>query len=171
MLAVAEFEALYVRPRSGRTLVAGSYIVRDKEDRRLRFAQAVGVDMREGPGVDVVADLEEADLGKFAHIDCASVLEHVAHPWLFARNIERMMERGATIHVEVPFNWRAHAYPDDYFRMSTSALRVLFEEVDWKHLYYATYKGLIQKPKLPWTVYDGHRFYARSVTCGFGVRK
>lgn len=170
--AVTEFERLYVRPKEGRTLIAGSYITENKADRRARFKNAVGVDMRDGPGVDLVLNLEqEHDIGTFSHVDCCSVLEHVARPWLFAKSIERMMEPGATIYVGVPFNWRAHSYPDDYFRMTTSALKVLFENIEWKHLRYATYKGLIAKPRLPWTMYDGHRFYARSVTCGFGIRR
>ena len=55
--APTEFERLHVRRMDGRTLIVGSYIVRDKKDRRLLYQNAVGLDMRPGPGVDVVHDL------------------------------------------------------------------------------------------------------------------
>lgn len=170
--AVADFERLYVEPKVGRTLIVGSYITANKEDRRSRYRDVVGIDMRPGPGVDVVADLEQAqDLGKFDHVECTSVLEHAKRPWLLAANLERLMSKGATLYVTVPFNWRVHSHPDDYFRMSISAVRSVFEKIDWKVMLYATYGGLISKAKIPWHEFDGHRFYARSVTCGFGVRK
>ncbi len=170
--AVADFERLYVEPKEGKTLIVGSYITADKEDRRALYKDAVGVDMRDGPGVDIVANLEHPQkIGRFEHVECLSVLEHAKRPWLLAANVESQMRKGATIYVTVPFNWRMHAHPDDYFRMSASAVRSIFERIDWKVLLYATYGGLISKPKIPWHEFDGHRFYARSVTCGFGVRR
>ena len=170
--AVAEFERLYVRPNRGRTLVVGSYVTSGKIDRRTLYADALGVDMRAGPGVDLVANLEEPqEIGRFDHVECLSVLEHSPRPWLLAKNLERMMNPGATIYIAVPFNWRVHNHPDDYFRMSAAGVRSLFPAVEWRRLMYATYGGLIEKPIIPCRHIDGHRFYARSVTCGFGVRR
>jgi hypothetical protein len=170
--AIAKFEKLYVRPKQGPTMIVGSYVTDAKIDRRTLYKDVVGVDMRPGPGVDRVVNLEHADnIGMFDHVECMSVLEHCERPWKMSRNIERMMNPGATIYVTVPFNWRHHQYPDDYFRISAAGLRSLFSGIEWTMLLYATYQGLTEKPKLPWTMLDGHRFYARSMTCGFGVRK
>ena len=85
--------------------------------------------MQEGEGVDLVLDLEESlpeGLGTFAHVECMSVLEHSKRPWLLAANPEQLMEPGATIFVSVPFIWRFHGYPSDYFRLTPEALPVLF---------------------------------------------
>lgn len=163
----------YVKPVEGRTLVVGSYITKDKTDRRALYADAVGVDMRFGPGVDLVLNLEERhDLGVFDHIECLSVLEHSRRPWLLAANLERMLRSGGSLHVEVPFNWWPHAYPDDYFRMSLSAIRSLFPAVHWQALMYATHGGLTDQAKgIPRAKVEGHRYYAHSMSCGFGIKQ
>jgi len=167
------FEAKYVKPKLGRTLIVGSYVTKGKADRRLLYPAALGVDMRPGPGVDVVADLEEqADIGTFSHIECLSVMEHCRRPWLMAKNLEGMLEVGGTIHVAVPFNWWFHQYPDDYFRMSASAVRSLFEAIDWAALKYETHGGLVAETNgIPTQKFRGHRYYARSMTCGFGTKR
>ncbi len=121
-------------PREGRTLVVGSKCYGGKADRRLLYPDAVGLDQFEGEGVDIVHDLERAlprRVGRFEHVDCVSVLEHVRRPWLLAANVERVMVDGATILVCVPFTWRIHAYPNDYWRMTAASLEVLFPSVTW----------------------------------------
>lgn len=42
------------------------------------------------------------------------------------------MVEGATILVCVPFVWRVHAYPNDYWRMTSEALKILFQNVQWQ---------------------------------------
>lgn len=128
------FERECVRPKAGRTLIVGSHLYREKEDRRLRYPDALGIDMLDGPGVDRVLDLEEPlpdDLGKFDHVECMSVLEHSKRPWLLAANLERMMNPGATIYVTVPFVFRIHGYPDDYWRLTPGAVALIFPGVVW----------------------------------------
>lgn len=126
---VAEFP-----PNEGRTLVVGSKVYNDKPDRRLFYADAFGVDLEDGEGVDLVHDLETPlpeSVGTFDHIDCCSVLEHVQRPWKMAENILSVMRPGASILISVPFVWRIHAYPADYWRISPSGLTVLFPGVEW----------------------------------------
>ena len=102
----------------------------------------VGVDMAEGPGVDVVADLTEsaAPLGddRFALVICCSVLEHVRKPWRFAENITRVVRPGGLLFMSVPWVWRYHPYPDDYFRFSPRGVESLFEAFDWRARQYST---------------------------------
>ena len=137
------FERGYVRPAVGRTLVVGAYVAPGKVDRRAHYADAIGVDMRAGPGVDVVVDLEEPaalPLGTFAHIECLSVLEHSRRPWLLAENLQRLLAPGGTLFVSVPFVWRFHGYPNDYFRFTAEGVRALFPSISWAAVMYASDK-------------------------------
>ena len=168
----ARFEREHVRPKVGRTLIVGSRVYKDKEDRRARYMDAVGVDMLEGEGVDRVLDLEEelpADLGLFDHVECMSVLEHSRRPWLLAANVERLMAPGATIFVTVPFCWRLHGYPSDYWRMTPEAVKAIFPAVRWERLMLAG-ETLHEGPKIESVKVDGHPYFARTDTVGFGVK-
>ena len=165
---IADFER-QITPKQGRTLIAGSRVYGDKEDRRKRYANAVGVDMSEGPGVDVVADLEADFLqGSFAHIECMSVLEHCRRPWLMAANLERMLEPGGTIFITVPFVWRVHGYPDDYWRFTVSGVKSLFNEIEWTHEAYS-HRVLCKAEEVP-AVKAGEDwpYFARTEVAVFG---
>jgi SAM-dependent methyltransferase len=102
----------------------------------------VGVDMSEGKGVDVVADLTRS-VGSLpeSHFElgiCCSVLEHVEKPWLFAANLTRLIRPGGRLYMSVPWVWRYHAYPDDYFRFSHRGVRSLFDEFTWSSIFYSS---------------------------------
>lgn len=171
--SAVKFEELYVRPNPGRTLIVGSRVYADKDDRRKLYEDAVGVDMLEGSGVDIVADMEGdigmpgGELGLFDHVECMSVLEHSKRPWLIAANIERLMKPGATIFVTIPFCWRVHGYPSDYWRMTPEAFKVIFPSVEWEHLMFAS-ATLKLGPKFETIKLAGHPYFARTETVGFG---
>ncbi|MDX1811672.1 MAG: class I SAM-dependent methyltransferase [Gammaproteobacteria bacterium] len=102
----------------------------------------IGLDMAEGPGVDVIQDLT-AGLGPlqenyFGLIICCSVLEHVDKPWVMAENLTKLLKPGGVLYMSVPWVWRYHAYPDDYFRFSWRGIMALFAELDWVHPCYST---------------------------------
>lgn len=79
-------------PARGLTLVTGSKLYRTSHDRRKLYENAIGLDMQDGEGVDVVSDLEKPlPVGPFNHVDCYSTLEHVSRPWLAAANIQDAM--------------------------------------------------------------------------------
>lgn len=168
--ATARFEREYVRPATGRALIVGSRVYLDKEDRRERHADAFGVDMLDGPGVDRVLDLEQDlpdDLGQFDHVECMSVLEHSRRPWLLAANLERLMRPGATLFLTVPFMWRIHAYPSDHWRMTPEAVRLIFPGVTWDALMLAS-DTLGLGPKVKTIKKDEHPYFIRTETVGFG---
>lgn len=102
----------------------------------------VGVDMSEGRGVDVVVDLTQGVSPlREGHFDlgiCCSVLEHVEKPWLFAANLTRLFRPGGRLYMSVPWVWRYHAYPDDYFRFSHRGVISLFDRFDWSNIYYSS---------------------------------
>lgn len=170
--SISKFERAHVLPgySPGRVLIVGSRVYPGREDRRVGWRDALGVDMLAGPGVDRVLDLEELlpdDLGVFNHVECLSVLEHSRHPWLLAANIERLMAPGATIFIAVPLCWRLHAYPADYWRMSPAAVRSLFPAVTWDALMLAG-ERLHDGPGIPSVTVEGHPYMARTETVGFG---
>ena len=102
----------------------------------------VGVDMAPGEGVDAVVDLVKTTAplqeGHFALAICCSVLEHVAKPWLFAENLTRLVRPGGKLYMSVPWVWRYHPYPDDYFRFSHRGVMSLFDQFDWTAVLYST---------------------------------
>jgi hypothetical protein len=170
-----KFESRHTK-REGSTLVVGSRIYGAREDRRKRYANATGVDMVAGEGVDWVCDLSQDDSfwespqTQFAHVDCVSVLEHCAKPWLVARNIEELMVAKATMMLTVPFVWWVHSYPSDYWRFTCEAIRSIFPRIEWAELVYA-HTGLAKDGKIPSTFVDEHRYFARSEVYGFGTRQ
>lgn len=169
-----QFESLYVRPKFGPTMIVGSRVYNDKEDRRKRYPNAVGFDMQEGEGVDVVRDLElpiEIDqVFQFDHVECLSVLEHSKQPWLLAANIQRMLKPGGTIYVTVPFVWAHHGYPSDYWRMTPEGIAQLFPAIEWVASGYASNELTLGR-KIKRTHLGGHPYFPRTEAVAFGVRK
>jgi SAM-dependent methyltransferase len=110
--------------------------------RDLYRGEYIGVDLEPGKGVDVVADLSAGlgglQEGRFALAICCSVLEHTPVPWIMAQNLGRLVRPGGMLYISVPWVWRYHAYPDDYFRFSPRAVQALFPQVSWTHATYST---------------------------------
>jgi SAM-dependent methyltransferase len=143
-------QLLYVKQRLNR--VQGSVLEVGSKDygstvpfrRELDFTgRYIGLDLEPGPGVDVVGDLSSDLCGlepeSFALVICCSVLEHVKRPWAMAANIERLVEPGGMVYVAVPWVWRYHAYPEDYYRFSHRGIMELFPTLAWREPCFATY--------------------------------
>lgn len=166
------FYESFVEPKPGLALVVGSRVYEGRKDRRDLFDEAFGIDMVDGEGVDLVHNLENRlprNIGKFSHIDCCSVLEHSRRPWLLAANLERLLEPAGTIFVSVPFVWRIHAYPDDYWRLTPSGLRSLFPQIEWASVQIAS-NQLSSKRRIEAIRVGNYPFMARAETVGFGCR-
>jgi len=105
-------------------------------------SEYVGVDMAPGEGVDAVVDLVEGTgslpSAHFALVICCSVMEHVRKPWLFAENISQLTREGGQLYISVPWVWRYHPYPDDYFRFSWCGVMELFPGFEWSRMEYST---------------------------------
>jgi SAM-dependent methyltransferase len=129
------------------------------------FSDYVGVDITPGPGVDVVADLQTTvPEGSFGLVICCSVLEHVPDPWAMARNITRVLKPGGSVYVSVPWAWRYHAYPDDYWRFSWRGIERLFPDLEWDAPMFSTTREGELFPAVPdadnnlATVIEGRKF-------------
>lgn len=113
--------------------------------RDLYTDEYVGVDMEEGLGVDVVVDLSRTigplQEGHFGLVICSSVLEHVDLPYAMADNLVRLLKPGGRLYISVPWVWRYHAYPDDYWRFSWRGIQMLFpESMRWEQPMFSTTK-------------------------------
>ena len=102
----------------------------------------IGIDLSAGKDVDRVVDLAagigELPEGHFALAICCSVLEHVRRPWEMAANITRLLRPGGALYVAVPWVWRYHPYPDDYFRFSWRGIAEIFPGISWARMAYST---------------------------------
>ena len=99
----------------------------------------VGVDMSEGDNVDFVVDFtkdfDEIDqiLGgrRFKTAICLSVMEHVDDIFSFAKNLSNVIETNGVLALSVPFAWRFHGYPSDYWRFTPKAVEYLFPDFEF----------------------------------------
>lgn len=157
--------------RDGRALLVGSRVYDSCDDRREMYRECVGVDIEDGEGVDIVHDMEVPlpdSVGRFNHVDCCSVLEHCKRPWLVAESIQACMASGASLLVSVPFVWRVHNYPGDYWRMTPEALQVIFHNVQWFEFAYYSHGKKHPKPRSKED--EGSVWLERSELFAFGWR-
>ena len=126
--------------------------------------------MLAGKGVDVVLDLEgplPEGFGPFAQVECMSVLEHSKRPWLLAENLQRALQPDGTLYLTVPFIWRVHGYPDDYWRFTASGVRLMFPEIEWEHEAYS-HISLTDADHISVIPHDGFAYFARTELLMFG---
>ena len=65
---------------------------------------------------------------KFDAIICTEVMEHVANYQKLTDEIYRIMKKGATGIVTIPWSARYHYIPWDYFRYTPSSLKTIFSK-------------------------------------------
>jgi SAM-dependent methyltransferase len=112
----------------------GSYQVEGQEgyaDLRAMFPgrEYVGCDMRPGPGVDRVEDVTAIRLPDHSvgTVLCIETFEHVFEVRRAFDEVFRVLKPGGIFVITSPLNFRIHAYPDDYWRMTPSCLRRMLE--------------------------------------------
>lgn len=89
----------------------------------------LGVDIRPGPGVDCVADVERLPLasGSIGTVIAMSTFEHVQHFWRGFEEVFRVLRPDGAFLVSCPFHVRIHNHPSDYWRFTPEALTVLLQ--------------------------------------------
>ncbi len=96
-------------------------------------AKVVCVDIEDGPGVDLVADIHDLHMVPNDSVDCVtsvSVLEHVRYPQKVLKEIFRIVKPGGIIYINVPFIFPFHADPDDFYRFSYQGIKILCENFE-----------------------------------------
>ena len=108
----------------------------------------VGCDMRPGLGVDMVQDVSAMTLasGTVGTILCIETFEHVFEIRKAFDEVFRVLKPGGLFIITSPLNFRIHAYPDDYWRMTPTCLRRMLGPYEAKSSGYQGYE------KFPHTV-------------------
>ncbi|MGH8430152.1 MAG: class I SAM-dependent methyltransferase [Solimonas sp.] len=141
-------QSIYLKARAptmtGRVLEVGSKDYGSTYSFRGDYpdTEYIGVDLAAGKGVDVVHDLAEGP-GPLAGttfnlIVCCSVMEHCPKPWKLADTMSGLLAPGGLIYISVPWVWRYHPYPDDFFRFSNRGVMSLFPDLSWSDAMYST---------------------------------
>lgn len=136
-------------------LEIGSYQVEGQETHCLRtlFAKRryVGVDMREGPGVDRVSNVEnlpDPD-GSFGTVISFNTFEHVRKFWRGAAEIHRVLRPDGALLIACPFHFHIHSYPHDYWRFTPQGLESLLENYPDKII---GWNGPAGRPEGVWAI-------------------
>lgn len=128
----------------GPALEIGSKQYREHSSLNLRKAMAdenipyLGCDLEAGDNVDAVVDITrdfphvKGQLGKsFQTIFCISVMEHIPNIFQAAKNISGLLTPQGILFISVPFVFRFHGYPGDYWRFTPESVRYLFPDLDF----------------------------------------
>ncbi len=88
-----------------------------------------GIDIRQGPGVDRVASVEKLPFAdaSFGCVLAFNTFEHVQRFWLGFEEVFRVLKPDGVLLMSVPFHFRIHHHPSDYWRFTPEALDVLLE--------------------------------------------
>lgn len=120
----------------GRLLDVGCGI---KPYRELLAAEThIGIDwpqtVHQNTQVDAFADAANIPFrsGVFQTVICTEVLEHLRTPQQTLSEIARVCSPQAHLILTVPFNFRIHEPPHDYFRYTPFALRYLLEQAGFE---------------------------------------
>jgi len=117
---------------AGPVLEIGSYYdpsYEDLCDRRGIFPgrEFIGCDIRQGPGVDRVEDVENLTLpdGFAGTLLILETLEHLSDPTRAIAECRRVLRDDGLLILSVPFSYRLHGFPTDYWRFTASGVHRL----------------------------------------------
>lgn len=119
-----------------RILEIGSRAVTTNIDKsvakRFKKASYVGIDVLEGPNVDVCGDVHRLtdyfSPNSFDLIYSSAVFEHLYAPWIVAEEISKVLKLGGFCFIETHFSFSSHERPWHFFQFSDMALKVLFNK-------------------------------------------
>jgi SAM-dependent methyltransferase len=140
----------------GPILEIGSYQVQGQE--RIADLHALfpgreykGMDMRPGPGVDLVANVESLPhaSGSLGAVLALNTFEHVKHFWRGFDEIRRVLRPDGVLILSTPFYFRIHEFPHDYWRFSPAAYETLLEDYPSKII---GWHGARNRPANVWAV-------------------
>jgi SAM-dependent methyltransferase len=139
MAAMADFVEEHLGPRRGqklRILDVGSMDVNGSyraffDDPAWAYT---GLDLAEGPGVDVVVDQpyrwrDLAD-GSFDVVVSGQAFEHFEYPWVSMLEVARVLRPGGLVCVIVPSGGYEHRYPLDCWRYYPDGIAALARWAD-----------------------------------------
>lgn len=133
------FAALNLKPddiKGKRVIEVGSYNVNGSLRplvNALGPSDYVGVDIMEGPGVDVICDAVDLSnlfaAGSFDFIISTEMIEHVKDWRAIIHNLKNLCRAGGGILVTTRSRgFFYHGYPDDYWRYEIDDLKIIFQD-------------------------------------------
>jgi SAM-dependent methyltransferase len=117
-----------------------------------------GLDMIEGPNVDIVSK-SAYDFGiekQFDVVISGNCLEHVEAPWKWIRELEKVTKKGGIVCIITPFSIGEHRHPVDCWRILPDGYRYLLERennftiLETKLNAKIRYRFFEYRPKLKW---------------------
>ena len=89
----------------------------------------LGVDMRPGPGVDCVANVEQLPhkTASVGTVLALNTFEHVKYFWRGLDEVHRVLRPDGVLILSTPFHFRIHEFPHDYWRFTPAAYEALLE--------------------------------------------
>lgn len=89
----------------------------------------LGLDMRPGPGVDRVGNVESLPFPDetFGTVLALNTFEHVRCFWRGFDEVRRVLRPDGVLIVSCPFFFRIHNYPEDYWRFTPAAFESLLD--------------------------------------------
>lgn len=107
-----------------------------------KVSSYTGTDVEPGQDVDIQCDLtaptNPLPKNYYDLAICCSVMEHVPNPWVMAERISEVVKLGGNLYICVPWAWRYHPYPDDYYRFHFRAIEYLYPKFTWDRYAYTT---------------------------------
>lgn len=141
----------------------GSYHVAGQEDLidlRELFPDRpyVGIDMRQGPGVDLVENVEQMTLASetIGTVLGLSTLEHVKRFWQGVAEIKRIMRPDGVLVLSTPFYFHIHQHPSDYWRFTPEALDSLLDDHFPQRI--LGHQGPAKRPSNTWAIAFGRDY-------------
>jgi len=134
----------------GLVLEVGSYQVKGQEgyaDLRPYFRNRpyLGIDMRQGPGVDCIQDVHGLGIqsGSASLVLCLDTLEHVRDPIKAVGELKRILTTPGVLLISSVMDFPIHEHPADYWRFTPQAFLELLEGLDERLV---LYQGSLLKP-------------------------
>ena len=90
----------------------------------------IGCDIRPGLGVDRLEDAERLNFagGSIGTVLLFEILEHLPDPARAISEAGRVLSEDGLLALSVPFSYRLHGYPSDYWRFTASGIAVLLTD-------------------------------------------
>lgn len=97
----------------------------------------VGLDMREGDGVDLVADIlgvNEELRGEFNTVVTTETLEHIEEPWRALEMMYDALKPGGLFIGTWVFMFAIHEHPHDYWRVTPEGFYYVLQRAGFKDI-------------------------------------
>lgn len=136
------FVEKYIKPRAGAATSVFDVGSRDVNGSfrplfEIKGCGYRGLDIEPGLNVDIVAEKPYSwpvlD-GAYDIVISGSCLEHVEAPWLWIREIARVVRSGGLVCVIAPWRWPEHRHPVDCWRILPDGMRFLFSWADLEEI-------------------------------------